>query len=133
MTQLKRTFLASGTLFAVSLFTSAQLHADTIIIHDLTDGAATIEQVGNSSTITLINTTTPETVSFFLTRSNATVSDPTSTFVTALAEPGNPGSVILPSDILSISPLTSSELLLNFNSDNSEGAGAGNFTSCLFI
>jgi hypothetical protein len=132
MTQLKRTFLALGTLFAVSLFTSVQLHADTIIIHDLTDGAATIEHIGNSSTITSINSTTPETVSFFLSRPGETVSDPKSAVVTALAEPGNPGGVILPSDILSITP-QGLGLQVNFNSDNSEGAGAGNFTSCVVI
>jgi hypothetical protein len=41
--------------------------------------------------------------------------------------------VILPSDILSISPQTSNELRFDFDSDNSEGAGAGNFTSCVFF
>jgi hypothetical protein len=40
--------------------------------------------------------------------------------------------VILPSDILSISPQAPSELLLAFDSDNSEGP-AGNFTSCIFF
>lgn len=129
MTQLKRTILALAGLLAASLFAS-QLRADTIVIHDLTDDVPTITQIGTDSTITPISAS-PEGLSFFLSRNNTTVMDPTSVLTVGLSEPTSPGGVIFASDLLGVSPQTPNELRVSFNSDP---VGAeGQIEACFFV
>lgn len=110
--------LASVALIAISLFASAELRADTVIINDLTEGPLTITHIGSSKTVSILAIGGSESIDFIITSNTpASVLSPITPTTAGLTEVGVDPLTGEATDQLSASLTTTSAVTVDFTSD----------------
>ena len=112
-----KTLLASAALIAASLFASAELRADTVVINDLTEGPVTITHQGSSRTVTVTAGGVPETIDFTVSSTTALLVSPLLGTTAGLTEVGVDPLTGEATDELTVSPSTASSVSVEFSSD----------------
>jgi hypothetical protein len=109
--------LTLALVLAAPLFAAVQLRADGFVIHDLTDGTVTVEQliVTGTSTFSLGNSGS-EFISFYITHNGSAITSAPRQLA-GLAEPTD---ITTASDLVQVDTQSANVSLVQFNSD-SEG------------